>query len=218
MGTQKSVQSLRSTKALLRTPYICSSCRRNASRSASSEAASYNHGPASALRRPTFVAVVPPGNCVVRWLSCSSRRPNQTDPPPSGINGNIELPASVYAGEKIKAHDTRSVEGALPQGDGDGYPTRQDIRSRLRKWSEEQAQLADASGSLVASINTLPPNNSLLYQEDEIEDDAEAFDMNQGNFDADDEVTFPHNFLGLEPGDVFHARLYVRNHKCSDQS
>jgi hypothetical protein len=207
MRTRKSVQSLRSTNTLRRIPYVCSSCRRNAFRSTSSEAAKYNHGPASALRRPTFAAVVPPGNCVVRWLSRSSRHPNQTDPAPSGIDDNTELPASVYAGETVKAHDTQSVEGALPQGDGHGYPTRQDIRSRLRKWSEEQAQLADASGSLVASINTLPPNNSLLYEEDEMEDDTEAFDMNQDNFDPDDEVTFPHNFLGLEPGDVFQARL-----------
>lgn len=113
----------------------------------------------------------------------------------------------MYAGETIKALEKQSVKGALPEGNGDGHPARQDIRSRLRKWSEEQAQLGDASGSFAASINTRPPDHSLLVEEDEMEDDAEAFDMDQDHFDTDHEVTFPHNFLGLEPGDVFQARL-----------
>lgn len=87
------------------------------------------------------------------------------------------------------------------------HPSQEDIRSRLRKWSEEQSLLANTSGSLVDNIETLPPNNSLLSQEVEIQEEDDAFDINQDNFNEDDEVPIPHNFLGLEPGDVFLSNL-----------
>lgn len=209
MRTQKGVHSLRSTIVLRRTPYICSRCRRNASRYASTDVANYRIGKASVLQWPRFDAVEATGKAAVRWLSGSSRRPSGIDPVSGRVRGNGEGAALLYAGNSVKPQDGQ-IKADVPQkGDDGGYPSREGIRLRLRKWSEEQSHLADASGTSVPTIGVLGPNNSLDLEKADayFEEFKEALDTNQDNLDEEDEVTFPHNLLGLEPGDVFLANL-----------
>ena len=207
MSTQKSLHSLRSTIVPCRRPYICSSSRENASCFASTDGSKNRIGTTSVLQRPRFDAVATKGKLAVRWLSSSRRRPSGINPTSRTANGNDQGASLFYAGDSTKPQDGQLKADVSQQGADEGYTSREGIRSRLRKWSEEQSHLADAIGASAPSIGVLGPNNSLDLEAAEAYVVEEPLDVDQDNLDEEDEVTFPHNFLGLEPGDVFYANL-----------
>jgi hypothetical protein len=106
-------------------------------------------------------------------------------------------------GEQPNTRDAHSREDAQPDKDETEHASREDIRSRLRKWSEEQSLSANTSEPPVLTHNTIPPNNSIFHKEAEPQDDEQPFEIDQDNFDTEDDVTTVINYLGLEPGDVF---------------
>ena len=209
MSTQKSLHSLRSTIVPCRRLYIRSSSRRNASCFASTDGSKNRIGTTSVLQRPRFDAVATKGKLAVRWLSSSRRRPSGINPTSRTANGNDQGALLFYAGDSTKPQDGQLKADVSQQGADEGYTSGEGIRSRLRKWSEEQSHLADVSGTSVPTIGVLGPNNSLDLEKTDayFEEFKEALDTNQDNLDEEDEVTFPHNLLGLEPGDVFLANL-----------
>lgn len=209
MRKQRGAQSLRSIGSLRRTSYICSDCRRNASRSASTRAAKSGQGLPGSLQRPDFVSIAPIGISTFRWLHNSSQRPGPVDAPSSTIGSHDAMLASRYIGETTKHKESKLAEGAVPPGRSSNYPIRDDIRSRLRKWSEEQSRLAIAGGNVAPIFGALPPNNSLMLEDPEPQDEDEVFERHEDNIDEEDDNLYARNPLGLEPGDVFRASLYV---------
>ena len=215
MRTQKSAHSLRSINIVRSpSPYICPSCRCNASRSSSHATASASYKAVEKVQKSRSVAIAPAGQDFNRCLRNGRRRSQSTEASPSNLNGNIDSIVPAKDGTALKSGDEGSIgeskNSALAHGVASSYASRSNIRSRLKLWSEEQSQLANASGTATSDFTALPIPNSLLIEDlNELEGDREIemFDMQEEAVDEEDDNLFASNALCLEPGDVFRTNL-----------
>ena len=210
MKTQTNLHSL-SSIFRNRSPYICPACRPNTSRNSSHIAV--RAGPIQYRKRPKHFATYAAKDTLCLQLRDGSRRPHSLEARLSGHQADID--ATLSATEpKTHRRDGEQIigtgeDGLLPIGERSNYATRENIRSRLKKWSEQQVQYASASQPSPSSFSALPPPNSLLLEdlEPEEEEDFELFNMQTNAVDEEDDILYASNELGLEPGDVFRAKL-----------
>jgi hypothetical protein len=113
---------------------------------------------------------------------------------------------AVEGGPRI----TIEEEAPSPLDNQGDFATRENIRARLKKWSEEQAGLAIASGTATPQpLPPLPPPNSLTLGVLEPVDEFESWDRIEDNVgeDGEEENQYARNLFAIEPGDVFGAKM-----------
>lgn len=217
MRTQKSTCSLRSaTSNPIRSLYVCSSCRSNASRPGSQRCTTLDFRHVNTIQRSKHLSIAPPSYLQTRQLH--STAPTPIEPPSSHLNPGTDANASLKAKLQYRRTGRWIVEGRLREAykedaRSSDFTSRENIRSRLKRWSEEQTRLATASGKPTQNILRLPPPNSLSIEDLDPEDEFKPWENNDEHAGEDEEEqnTYASNRLALKPGDVFRASMLVRS-------
>jgi hypothetical protein len=217
MRTQKSTRSLRSaTITQFRSPYVCPSCRRNASRIRSQVGTAAR--PFIALRQPNFPQIASSTNTLSQAIHNSSLRTIET--PSANPNHDTDPNISFPSRSRRRRTGRRAVEGGpriaieeeapSPLDNHGDFATREGVRARLKKLSEEQARLAIASGAATPQpLPPLPPPNSLTLEVLEPVDEFDSWDRIEDNVGegGEEENQYARNLFAIEPGDVFGAKM-----------